>query len=137
MATLLRFCTYFALACFVICSALNFLPYSLLLLLFALQNKRTEDIFARYGGEEFIILPRGEIHKKDMRVQCERIRKAVEKFEFCLDGVHMRITVSLGFHLLKVEGSDVEAILHELIRKADQALYLAKERGRNRTESLL
>ena len=102
-----------------------------------IENKRTEDIFARYGGEEFIILPRGEIHKKDMRVQCERIRKAVEKFEFCLDGVHMRITVSLGFHLLKVDGSDVEAILHELIRKADQALYLAKERGRNRTESLL
>ena len=101
-----------------------------------IENKRTEDLFARYGGEEFIILPRGEITIEDMRVQCERIRKAVEKFEFCLDGVNMKITVSLGYHLVKVESSDVEAILHELIRQADQALYLAKERGRNRTESL-
>jgi diguanylate cyclase (GGDEF)-like protein len=102
-----------------------------------IENKRTEDLFARYGGEEFILLPRGEIHKQDMQVQCERIRKAVENFEFCFDGVCIRITVSLGFHLRKVQGSDVETILHDLIRKADQALYLAKDRGRNRTESLI
>jgi diguanylate cyclase (GGDEF)-like protein len=102
-----------------------------------IENKRTEDLFARYGGEEFIILPRGEINKEDMRLQCERIRKAVESFEFCFDETSVQITISLGFHLIKVESSDVETILNDLIRKADQALYLAKERGRNRTESLL
>ena len=101
------------------------------------ENKRTEDLFARYGGEEFIVLPRGEISKEAMQVQCERIRRAVESFEFCFDETCVRLTISLGFHLMKVEGSDVETILNDLIRKADQALYLAKERGRNRTESLL
>ena len=102
-----------------------------------IENKRTEDLFARYGGEEFILLPRGKITKEAMRVQCERIRKAVENFEFCLDGVYMHITVSLGFHIIKVESSDVDTILQDLIHKADQALYLAKENGKNRTESML
>jgi diguanylate cyclase (GGDEF)-like protein len=102
-----------------------------------IENKRTEDLFARYGGEEFIIMPRGELRKEDLYILCERIRKAVKNFEFCFDEACVRITISLGFHLMKVEGSDVDKILNDLIRKADQALYLAKDRGRNRTENLL
>jgi len=101
-----------------------------------IENKRTEDLFGRYGGDEFIILPRGETSKEGLQVNCERIRKAIEGFEFCFEEKCVRITISLGFHLTKAGSSDTEKMLSDLIRKADQALYLAKERGRNRTESL-
>ena len=46
------------------------------------------------------------------------------------------MTASFGFHIKKVEGVDIETVLHEIVLKADEALYLAKERGKNRTESL-
>ena len=55
---------------------------------------------------------------------------------FCFEATPVAITVSIGFHVQKMEGDDPEALVSELIRRADQALYLAKERGRNRTEGL-
>ena len=101
-----------------------------------IESKRTEDLFGRYGGDEFIILPRGEINKEGILMHCERIRKAIEGFEFCFQDTSVRITISLGFHITMVKSSDTEKILSDLISKADQALYLAKRKGRNRTESL-
>lgn len=101
------------------------------------ENKRTEDLFGRYGGDEFIILPRGEISKEVIQVHCERIRNAVESFEFCFEETCVRITISLGFHLAKPKRSNADTMLSDLICKADQALYLAKQKGKNRTESLL
>ena len=100
------------------------------------QVKRTEDVFARYGGEEFIIMPRGENNEKGMHLQCERIRKDVENFRFHFGEEQVRITVSLGFYLKEAD-STVGLSLMDLISEADKALYLAKERGRNRTESML
>ena len=102
-----------------------------------IENISTEDLFARYGDEEFTILPRGEINKDILYARCERIRKAVGNYEFRSGDDCFRLTVSLGFHLKTVTGSDVETILSDLIRKADQALDLAKKRGKNCTESLL
>jgi two-component system cell cycle response regulator len=100
------------------------------------QVKRTEDVFARYGGEEFIIMPRGELHKNGLSLQCERIRKAVEKFEFHFGEDQVRITVSVGYSLKEAD-STAELSLTQLISEADKALYLAKKRGRNRTETIL
>ena len=101
-----------------------------------IKNKRTEDLFARYGGEEFVCMPRGEVNKEQMHIQCERIRKAIENFDFCYDKTFIRITASFGFYIKKAESVDIETVLHEIILKADEAFYLAKKHGKNRTVSL-
>ena len=100
------------------------------------ENKRTEDLFGRYGGDKFIILPRGEISKEGIQVHCEHLRKAAESFQFCFQETCVRLAISLGFHLAKTQRSSTDNILSDLIHKADQALDLAKQKGRNRTESL-
>lgn len=101
------------------------------------EGKRAEDLFGRYGGEEFIILPRGKIDKENVFNQCEHIRKAVEKFEFCHAEACLRLTISIGFHLSRPDNGKVESLLNGLIDKADHALYLSKEKGKNRTQTLL
>jgi diguanylate cyclase (GGDEF)-like protein len=101
------------------------------------EGKRAEDLFGRYGGEEFIILPRGKVDKENVFNQCERIRKAVEKFEFCHAEACLRLTISIGFHLDSPDNGKVESLLNGLIDKADYALYLSKEKGKNRTKTLL
>lgn len=97
-------------------------------------NKRPEDIFARYGGEEFIILPRGELSKEGMRFHCERLRQIIEAGEFAFGETRVRVTISLGFHLAMVANGDRKPSIDDWISKADEALYRAKDLGRNRTE---
>lgn len=99
-------------------------------------TKRSEDVFARYGGEEFIILPRGDLSKEGMLFHCERFRKTIETAEFDFGETRVRITISLGFHLAVVVNGDQKPSIDEWIAKADEALYRAKELGRNRTECL-
>lgn len=99
-------------------------------------QKRSEDVFARYGGEEFIILPRGDLSKEVMHLHCERFRKTIEAAEFDFGETRVRITISLGFHLAMVANGDQTPSIDEWIGKADEALYRAKELGRNRTECL-
>jgi diguanylate cyclase (GGDEF)-like protein len=99
-------------------------------------SKRPEDVFARYGGEEFIILPRGELSREGMRLHCERLRQIIESAEFAFGDTRVRITISLGFHLAMVPIDDREASFDDWIAKADDALYRAKDLGRNRTETL-
>jgi polar amino acid transport system substrate-binding protein len=89
------------------------------------RNIRTTDIAGRYGGEEFaIILTQTDIN--GAKVSAERIRRNVEKHEF--DGLE-RVTISLGVSSNKNCNS-----IDELIKRADEALYMAKKRGKNRVE---
>ena len=103
---------------------------------------RVEDSVYRYGGEEFCILVRG-IDEAGLLVMAERIRKAVERLVVAIDGDEVRITVSIGIAVVLPEAADDpqtinEATLegedagrHRVIALADQALYRAKENGRN------
>jgi diguanylate cyclase (GGDEF)-like protein len=97
-------------------------------------QKRSEDVFARYGGEEFIILPRGDLSKEGMHLHSERFRQTIETSDFAFGETCVRITISLGFHLA-MDG-DQQPSIDEWIGKADEALYRAKDLGRNRTECL-
>ncbi len=91
-------------------------------------NTRDVDVVARYGGEEFAILL-NEIDLKEAIVYAERIREAVEDFMLALpDGSRAGVTVSLGVAVC--QSGNIEE--KEFIRRADQALYRAKEMGRNR-----
>ncbi|SCG83105.1 Response regulator pleD Stalked cell differentiation-controlling protein [Proteiniborus sp. DW1] len=88
------------------------------------ENVRKTDIVGRYGGEEFIVvLPDTKLKEGEM--VAEKIRKAVEKSN--LINENYPVTISLGLSSYPEHGQSEE----ELIEKADQASYIAKETGRN------
>ncbi|WP_204665113.1 diguanylate cyclase [Fusibacter tunisiensis] len=84
---------------------------------------RSYDILGRYGGEEFMVLM-PDIDCENAKDVAERIRLEIECHEF--EGVG-RVTVSIGL----AQYTSPESI-ESLIDRADQALYVAKETGRNR-----
>ena len=91
------------------------------------ETARENDIVARYGGEEFaIILP--TVDQEGAMILAERIRENVENAFF--EGEHVqlngKLTISIGEASL-TESNNIEA----LIRKADLALYSAKNSGKN------
>ncbi|OWZ84905.1 hypothetical protein CDO51_00425 [Natranaerobius trueperi] len=94
------------------------------------ENIRENDIAARYGGEEFTIILCGTRGVEAEKV-AERIRSAIANYPFPGDQKtpRVKLTVSIGVGEYPKDGDN--AI--DIIRKADQALYLgSKERGKNR-----
>ncbi|MEA3350678.1 MAG: sensor domain-containing diguanylate cyclase, partial [Chloroflexota bacterium] len=101
------------------------------------KNLRASDMIGRYGGEEFLImLPETSINSTDTnhdnkytaKYAAERLRKVVESTPTQTAHGKIPITISLGLTELN---EDVDN-LDDLIDHADQALYQAKEAGRNR-----
>lgn len=88
---------------------------------------RRNDIVARWGGEEFLVIF-SEIKLTAARIVAERLRGRLATMPQ-VEGGPKQITVSVGLATLG-PGSTAEA----LIEQADQALYRAKARGRNRVE---
>lgn len=87
---------------------------------------RETDTFGRYGGEEFVmILPETDL--QGALVLAERLRQAVSKDPVVVDDVEIAVTASFGVAQLTEETTT----LQQLINRADQALYRAKESGRN------
>jgi len=91
------------------------------------QSVRKVDIVARYGGEEFAVLA----IDTDIDNTCtlaEKIRKQIEFHSFKTENHPLKVTISLGVASIS---KDVSNYL-DLIKRADNSLYKAKEGGRNR-----
>jgi diguanylate cyclase (GGDEF)-like protein len=93
------------------------------------QGVRTEDVPSRFGGEEFtILLPNTD--RDTVWMVAERLRTAVAAMKVPWDPPLPQVTISLGLYTFD-EQSNVDG--EEVIHRADEALYLSKERGRNRS----
>ncbi|MBC7877066.1 MAG: GGDEF domain-containing protein [Anaerolineales bacterium] len=91
------------------------------------RQLRKMDIFGRYGGEEFsVLLP--ETPLAGARIIAERLRHQTSQESISTKHGLLSVTISLGIAVF--EGSTMR--LEELLEHADQALYKAKESGRNR-----
>lgn len=92
---------------------------------------RENDLVARFGGEEFaIVLP--EVDESQAYTVAENIRRAIESIAFVCKGEKVPISASLG--VVSVGGakqSEPRQTVSSIISAADEALYEAKNRGRN------
>jgi diguanylate cyclase (GGDEF)-like protein len=94
---------------------------------------RFSDVLARYGGEEFVLLLPDTDSRHALEI-AERLRAAVpDTVRLADDGQVPAVTVSIGIACLESGMASAPVEPHEwLLRRADEALYAAKARGRNR-----
>ena len=88
-------------------------------------EKRNEDVLARFGGEEFVLLL-DHCNVSEAKIKAEKLRKAIEE----LNPSGLLVTVSMGVAQLNAH----EKSFSEPLKRADDALYIAKSSGRNRVE---
>jgi diguanylate cyclase (GGDEF)-like protein/PAS domain S-box-containing protein len=91
------------------------------------QVLRTEDTLARLGGDEFVMLLSDIGSPEECSLILERILTSV-KSPVEMEGSHVTVSASIGVSLYPQDHADADT----LIRHADQAMYLAKEAGKNR-----
>ena len=91
---------------------------------------RTEDVVARYGGEEFAVVARG-INPRNAFIFAERIRKTFAATRIPWEGDYIAVTLSIGVATSRVDRK--YNTTDALLGVADEALYAAKEGGRNRS----
>ncbi len=89
------------------------------------DNVREEDVVARIGGEEFVIIFK-DTNIKDSFSKVENIRQKVQ----ASSPNNIEITISIGMTQINASSESFDALL----KQADQALYEAKESGRNQTK---
>ncbi len=97
-----------------------------------LYSVRASDLCARYGGEEFVVVMPGT-NAQEAQVIAERIRSSMESTKFAIEaqGLAIDCTCSIGLSSLQ-EGDEVSTLLG----RADKALYMAKNNGRNQVQCL-
>jgi len=93
-----------------------------------LKQMRSADIVARYGGEEFCIIM-NSTNFENARIVLEKIRQSVESTTIVSKEIRFNMTISIGIN------TQLESTLELTIDRADKALYIAKENGRNQVSS--
>jgi len=88
---------------------------------------RNTDVLARYGGDEFIALLPETPPERAIEV-AERIRRAIDTSTAEFGGERLHTTVSIGVACYPEDGRSPDAMQ----ARADRAMYMAKEQGRNR-----
>ncbi|RFF29543.1 sensor domain-containing diguanylate cyclase [Wenzhouxiangella sediminis] len=91
---------------------------------------RESDTLCRWGGDEFLVLMAGCNASQAAQV-AEKIRKVVDERSFTFSGKSVELTISIGVTEVAMEDA-----MESVVARADQALYQAKEAGRNRVASL-
>ena len=96
------------------------------------SNTRSADITARFGGEEFVVLL-PETTQEAARGTAEKLRTAVEHHRFTsLDRTPIQVTASFGISCLDEAVNIKSDATERIVKMADDALYQAKQAGRNR-----
>ncbi len=93
-------------------------------------NTRVSNLCGRIGGEEFI-LAISPVDRGGAETAIERIRGQLEAENFVFEGSVITATASFGIAVF--QGSNAQSF-DKLLRDADEALYAAKRKGRNRLE---
>lgn len=88
---------------------------------------RDGDTLARFGGDEFVAIFSGLDKVRDCIPILERLLEAASN-PITLDGAHLQVTASIGVTLYPQDEVDAD----QLLRHADQAMYIAKQSGKNR-----
>jgi diguanylate cyclase (GGDEF)-like protein/PAS domain S-box-containing protein len=87
---------------------------------------RTSDTVARHGGDEFVIVMTDTVDEQSLIAWMERVRASIAE-PVWLDGTELYVGCSMGASLFPQDGDDAET----LMKKADLAMYRAKDMGRN------
>lgn len=93
------------------------------------RNIRESDTVARFGGDEFIILLRDIKRMEDMGMVATKILRAVST-SYSVNGLQVELSGCLGISVFPGDGTDCET----LIKRADYAMYRAKNSGKNRVK---
>ena len=95
------------------------------------RNLRNEDFVIRHGGDQFLVVLTAT-PKKEAFLVAERLRKTIETYQFTGEEIQPNgnLTVSIGMASYPEEGDSIDF----LIKRADTALYMAKQRMKNRVE---
>ncbi|MFL9908125.1 sensor domain-containing protein [Paraburkholderia sp. RL17-337-BIB-A] len=87
---------------------------------------RTSDTVARHGGDEFVVVMTDTVDEQSLIAWMERVRASISE-PVWLDGTELYVGCSMGASLFPQDGEDAET----LMKKADLAMYRAKDMGRN------
>ena len=97
-----------------------------------MQTLREDDIIGRWGGEEFVVAFSCSSQLTELArhrvIVAEKVRRAFEETDFIFEGQKIPLTASIG----AAQRREGEEALSQIVQRADKAMYVAKQRGRNR-----